>query len=667
MGDLVKSSTEGIPARNADGEDLVLFTDVVGFVSDYHEVGHVLDVVGVNGTAPCNLCSFMRFKGPKGLASRYAYTTDIHSADSCFARHAERTKALRSSGISDVELNALGLNGNDDAARKASPFVSFSRDLKNAFQKTTIPMTEHNVPVVNPKFDPYRSMLVAPDHLLAGNAINILTLAFKSLPTATRRNQVDGLICSLLRTNRLVPETRIYNSSTSSMYTASISATFSILLIASPVFKEVVDNLSCPQEISNVSKRALFLIVQNLSLFSKLVSKTYWYQKLHVDGLDQVERYNREDGTAHMADLERHCKMYIQNCNNLCRSSTMAGKELDKPNIHRLLELYMHSIPAMGHVQHFAELVFECAHQPLKQAMADSNGNDAHIQGVDHIINNDWKNRLSSALYSVDGSCEMEEKAIASVVNLICGRRIYVHNYVTKTEGEAEMALGIVKNGLLKHVIGAPSSNINNDSRRTVWNLSDRTVDVDGAFHATMTCIAADFIVEAGPNDPQFFEKACRMKKSLYGFGVVTSHSRPHDMLSNGSVVQALVFDDEPQIVLTFAEDERVAYNDELHVAYFAIETFMKMQDAYEKTHFAIVKRCQFTSGFIYVDIHKPFQLLKLTDSVRRVGLVHACHNDRTTQCLKPEENIVSCTASIMEGNIFYCLSRHDGYPPRMA
>ena len=65
-------------------------------------------------------------------------------------------------------------------------------------------------------------------------------------------------------------------------------------------------------------------------------------------------------------------------------------------------------------------------------------------------------------------------------------------------------------------------------------------------------------------------------EKTLYGFGVVASHSRPHDIISNSSVVRALVVDDEAQVVHTPERDDIICDIEEPHVAYFAIESFFE-------------------------------------------------------------------------------------------
>jgi hypothetical protein len=63
--------------------------------------------------------------------------------------------------------------------------------------------------------------------------------------------------------------------------------------------------------------------------------------------------------------------------------------------VHRLLELYTHTIPAFGHSSHVQELLFETAHQPLKRAIFRSNQRDLDIHAVTATLANDWECRLS--------------------------------------------------------------------------------------------------------------------------------------------------------------------------------------------------------------------------------------------------------------------------------
>ena len=420
--DLVQSSTVGTPAVTTDGEQIVIFTNVVGGTGDYHECSAFSDVTGQNGKAPCHLCFLLRYQGHASVASLYGYTTQISSSYTCFGRTVSRTELIRSNSFSDEELVSMGLSKAADAEKKNSPLVYFYNELKRAKISFSIPLTMDNEPVVDPMFDPYRSTFVAPDHLLAGIAIDVLTVAFKLMPTPRDRRESESLISQLLQLNGLPREAKIYNEGKSGMQTTTISRTFCILLLSVPVFKGMKKRINSRQESTEEGRMDITECVTILELFSKLVGETYWYPKCSVDGGRAVDDFNKEGGTYHMSKLEGIAKRYINMCNIFCRRNVMARKELDKPNLHRLLELYTHSIPALGHVRNFNELVFECAHQPLKRTMAGSNFHDSHIQGIDHAIADDWKRRLSMLVHEFDASSNVSDDIISSVQRLLCGR-----------------------------------------------------------------------------------------------------------------------------------------------------------------------------------------------------------------------------------------------------
>jgi len=103
------------------------------------------------------------------------------------------------------------------------------------------------------------------------------------------------------------------------------------------------------------------------------MARTYLWPKYSVEGMEAVESFNANGGRSHISSLRKEAVNYISRLDKICRSSTTASSKLDKPNVHMNLEIYVHTIPLLGHVRHFAELPFECAHQPLKRAIERSN------------------------------------------------------------------------------------------------------------------------------------------------------------------------------------------------------------------------------------------------------------------------------------------------------
>lgn len=134
LDDLVTSSTAGVVPVIDDGEKTVVFTDVAARVSDYHESTSVSDGTGQNGTDPCNLCSILRFRGQSSVASRYAFTTDVHSTESSYARTTSSSEISRSCNFSDEDLATMCLSRESDANAKNSLLIYYHNEVNKALE-----------------------------------------------------------------------------------------------------------------------------------------------------------------------------------------------------------------------------------------------------------------------------------------------------------------------------------------------------------------------------------------------------------------------------------------------------------------------------------------------------------------------------------------------------
>lgn len=113
-------------------------------------------------------------------------------------------------------------------------------------------------------------------------------------------------------------------------------------------------------------------LVEALNLlrkFSILTSATYWYLVVGLDSTKDIQWFSEAQGTEYISELQKMCFSYVRGCDKLCRLSETARPLLDKSNLNRRIELYVHSITSLGHVMNFSELVFEAAQQPLKKVM----------------------------------------------------------------------------------------------------------------------------------------------------------------------------------------------------------------------------------------------------------------------------------------------------------
>lgn len=61
----------------------------------------------------------------------------------------------------------------------------------------------------------------------------------------------------------------------------------------------------------------------------------YWYPRYGVDELGDIDKFNKEQGSGHMGNLEGMAKTCISECNAFCREIPTARVELNKPKLHR--------------------------------------------------------------------------------------------------------------------------------------------------------------------------------------------------------------------------------------------------------------------------------------------------------------------------------------------
>jgi hypothetical protein len=190
--DLVKCCTTGVQDQDPTGNPVTIFIDVLGFVGDYPAVSHALDVLGHNSRAPCHLCFFVRQdRIGHGHLPYYGYTSEIQGKSTAFSRSVQIMHNVRAKHPNTQDLAALGFKQTFNIAD--FPLHKLSSALSSA--RGQVPVTYQNEPVVPAVFDPYRSSLVAPDHLLFGLAQDALrgTIA---MCTPQARNIADVLMRS---------------------------------------------------------------------------------------------------------------------------------------------------------------------------------------------------------------------------------------------------------------------------------------------------------------------------------------------------------------------------------------------------------------------------------------------------------------------------------------
>ena len=385
--DVVRGSTEGFMMTDCFGDGVTVFLHLTGFVADYPASSGVLDVMNHNSRCPCTHCTF-RYKTDHTNDSEdnnqrcYSHNTDINFSDSTHRRGLYRTLTLRSSNINKTETVYLEMQDGsiqDISVPGRWPLLKTSVELDR--RKGNRRLDSSGNIVVPGKFDPYCSNIIAPDHCLTGLIDGIIHLCFRAIrdelsdPSATLR--FEFYLCRAVRDLGVLGHVSIY-SEASGVNSLSMSTIYALATVLPSV-------LQC-LNLHSVSSFHLS------SKMTRLINYTFWWPTPDDDGYDFVHGTGKASYHRHLRDMSVD---YINCVYEYGLSHASYKRLIDRPNTHRLLELYVHTIPLYGHALLVSEMTIEAAHQPLKSAMSRDNNPHAHISAVQHVLCTDWFRRLA--------------------------------------------------------------------------------------------------------------------------------------------------------------------------------------------------------------------------------------------------------------------------------
>lgn len=93
---------------------------------------------------------------------------------------------------------------------------------------------------------------------------------------------------------------------------------------------------------------------------------------------------------------------------------------LDRPSTHRLLELYVHTVPLFGHSNFVSDSTFEANHQPLKSTISSNTCNRSYVSAVYQTIAKDWFRRVYETrrlMYGNDECVFRQGQALSSATS----------------------------------------------------------------------------------------------------------------------------------------------------------------------------------------------------------------------------------------------------------
>jgi hypothetical protein len=693
--DILQGTTEGFELTDANGERVTAFLDVVGFVGDYPAVTHALDILGHNAGAPCHLCAFQRDEGSGTGASRYGYSTEAHARSNAFVRTGARVLAVRDGERRNAHenrssaLRGLGLKPGPGEA--PLPLHSLSKALEEVRHR--VPLTELGLPVVPAALDPYQSCFVAPDHLLSGLAIDVIntvlataTTEVRSIAEALIRDSV-GHSCSMKRQNRF------FASSPPSLLSMTLSGVFAVLVVAPQAFRNayaiaksrgVAASRKRPRGSSALAEDAIALLQQ----YKDLVAEAHFLPSAEIDGDEAVLAFNARGGKKRMERLYGLACDYLRALNRMCTASDEARRHLDKPNVHRLLELFVHTLPALGHLHHIQELVFETAHQPLKRAMRGSNYRSEQLFAVNAALASDWESRLAMEVErALESGEEWSSESCLRIERLVTGDARLCQSSMSTFAVQSAFVPPLIAE--LSAVRRRQCKSLNG---RDCWLLHDpeaeESPEVPNAMLAEARAASLAWCSSQRPGgciagNVSVFKAASRFRRSaLSASGRRTLVRRAS--VSQGSILQAPCVREAAsgiQLLETAATAGKPAPPSSFwYVICFMQETHEKegageLEEVEQSTLHAqpmaavLPCVCQHSEGrecAVRIDTESSPALLKLSHCVRETLFVHSCRPD---SCIASdgEPRKLKHSPSLEDGGEVIVYGRTQGYPPRTA
>ena len=426
------------------------------------------------------------------------------------------------------------------------------------------------------------------------------------------------------------------------------------------------------------SKRLLL----NLHRFFTLA---FWSPSLQHDGEQAWTFVHGDKMDSYHRALQILAANFIKSVEKFAQSYPTLSTHVDRPNIHRLMELVYHTIPMMNHISYVCELVFESAHQPLKFFLSRNHTLNSHVYSVQLILAKDWLIRLWSLWRVYKDECDEDKYrkfALLGMIRLIGGKEVDNIQWDSPALSPAidelrahihELMDGLVERRLHRWYHEAQMT----FTSQPFWVL--HPPPKGHTFNVAQTRFYNSALTDLSELGRQSRSDLKLCNKALLdrGFGSMTKSS--HERLEVGDIVQLLLqpgFEDK-KFTSQFISSKGIP-------AFFTVGGFIKSKSG---TNWAIIKQCKMLSpirlpqipdinlppfvevqtvGFFNNITDSPWHYVELSNDVRKVGAVHNCGSHGSCH-FSSRTLAVNHSHTTLDAGRFYLLTKRMGYPPRRS
>lgn len=197
---------------------------------------------------------------------------------------------------------------------------------------------------------------------------------------------------------------------------------------------------------------------------------------------------------SYLAKIKSVCRMKEEHCALLDDSSCsrqekieaqkiykevlIAIKAIDKPNVHRLLELVLCTLPMVGQITRIGELVLEKTHQVVKRAIKLSNNRQVQLHAMQSAAINDWQGRLTMLVEDGLSSSSTARLSLRGCFRLLHGREYLLALNGVLSESHYKQILqqigppGLLPRELREQCCSVLSRRVLQSDQTMTWTLS---------------------------------------------------------------------------------------------------------------------------------------------------------------------------------------------------
>lgn len=665
--DIVDGSVSGIESIDAYGNDVLIFLEITGFVGDYPASSAAIDVKGHTSSTPCTHCTFPRqvLMG----SSMYAYATVFHSGHSAYRRSQKRSFSVRAFGLSKTVAKNLGMkvyDSSDNCLKGKRPLLN----LADSFNAAISSSNRHEDNLDLHRFDGYDANIIAPEHLITGLFKGLLTLCFIHIPDDESRHKLTILIRAQVLEHGFQTQSTLFKKG--KLVPGLSMSTLYCILTALPAALQSIGHLD-----SNPMKSMLL----HLHRFSSLA---FWRPCFHSDGELAWSFVHGECISSYHHLLQRIAANFAKSVHRYCKSNPSLARHIDRPNVHRLLELSIHTIPNFNHLGYICELVYESAHQPLKYFLSRNHTAGSHIYALQLILAKDWLVRLWYLWHIHTSSKESESDkffALVGLIHLLAGSNSHTIDWKSPSVKDILEELRTYIYSLLNDTIEKRLAKWYSDYAfmqhgESKWVLQSAlnmsTIPSSArSFHILVLHTFATLSMTTAAS--LTLHSSAKLNRG-HGSNSIGSHER----LNVGDIVQMLLPSDFS--THTFLRDLQTSSGSP---TFLAVSAFISETDG---TSWLALKHCRKLSQVMdnqlpdfCVDptlrvsippLHTPdisdTHFFRLNPFVKKVGVMHNCSS--STGCtFSITTKAVTHSTTTVAGGEFFLLTRSMGYPPRRS